>query len=146
MLCAPQCRTCPDICERRAPQCRTLSPIFGVRRAPMSHVLPLLLESLIGLYSAVPLRLLREWKAYCNSGKDWVGTGRIADQFRQYRSFKDARAFVRGLGLKSRDGWREYCKSGSKPADIPASPNNTYAEAGWIGMGDWLGTIGRRDA
>ena len=81
---------------------------------------------------------------YANDGwagmRDWLGTGRIADRLRQYRSHKEARAFVRGIGLKSESEWRDYCKSGKKPKDIPANPSSTYAEAGWAGMGDWLGT------
>ena len=81
---------------------------------------------------------------YANDGwagmGDWLGTGRIADRLRQYRSHKEARAFVRGIGLKSESEWRDYCKSGKKPKDIPANPSSTYAEAGWAGMGDWLGT------
>jgi hypothetical protein len=103
-----------------------------------------------------------EWYDYCKSGKkpadipanphttyaeagwsgmgDWLGTGTIASHLREYRSFKDARAFVRRLDLKSQTEWKEYCKSGKKPADIPARPHTTYAEAGWSGMGDWLGT------
>ena len=71
---------------------------------------------------------------------DWLGTGTVAHRLRQYRSFKEARAFVRSLGLKSGTEWRDYCKSGKKPDDIPANPNKTYAEDGWVGMGDWLGT------
>jgi hypothetical protein len=42
--------------------------------------------------------------------------------------------------LKSGAQWRDYCRSGRKPEDIPASPDRTYATAGWGGMGDWLGT------
>ena len=34
---------------------------------------------------------------------------------------------------------RDILKSGKKPADIPATPNQTYAEDGWTGIGDWLG-------
>jgi hypothetical protein len=71
---------------------------------------------------------------------DWLGTGTIAPRLRVYRPFKDARAFVRRLGLKSGDEWRDYCNSGKKPADIPNTPNNVYAKADWAGMGDWLGT------
>jgi hypothetical protein len=63
---------------------------------------------------------------------------------RQYRSFKKARAFVRGLGLKSQFEWRDYSQSGKKPDDIPATPDKTYAEAGWTSWGDWLGTSSRR--
>jgi Integrase repeat unit len=108
------------------------------------------------------LKSMAEWKAYCGLRKkpadlpsnpnlvyrndgwvgfgDWLGTGRVADQFRQYRSFKRARAFVRRLGLKSQTHWRDYCRSGKKPDDIPAAPHNTYKKDGWAGMGDWLGT------
>ena len=103
-----------------------------------------------------------EWRDYCKSGKkpadipaypnsiyadtgwagmgDWLGTGRVANQLLRYRPFKKARAFVRSLGLKSQTEWHDYCKSGKKPADIPANPNNVYANDGWAGWGDWLGT------
>jgi superfamily II DNA or RNA helicase len=108
------------------------------------------------------LRSKTEWREYCKSGKkpadipanplsiysndgwagfgDWLGTGRIADHLRQYRSFTKARAFARGLKLKSQTEWIEYCKSGKKPSDIPSRPGSTYANSGWAGFGDWLGT------
>ena len=107
------------------------------------------------------LKSRAEWSDYCKSGKkpadipanpnttyaksgwagfgDWLGTGRVANQLRQHRPFKKARAFVRSLGLKSGDEWRDYCVSGKKPADVPTNPHRTYAEDGWSGMGDWLG-------
>jgi hypothetical protein len=47
---------------------------------------------------------------------------------------------VHGLGLKSGAEWFAYCKSGKKPDDIPANPAGAYADAGWTGMGGWLGT------
>jgi hypothetical protein len=56
-----------------------------------------------------------------------------------YRSFKKARAFVRGLGLKSVDEWHDYNKSGMRPDDIPLAPHYFYANDGWAGWGDWLG-------
>jgi hypothetical protein len=31
-------------------------------------------------------------------------------------------------------------KSAQLPSDIPAHPWTVYANAGWVGMGDWLGT------
>jgi superfamily II DNA or RNA helicase len=108
------------------------------------------------------LKSYSEWNRYCKSGKkpadipqkpartyakagwagigDWLGTGAIATRSREYRPFKKARAFVQRLGLKSFAAWSEYCKSGKKPADIPANPHVTYAKAGWAGFGDWLGT------
>jgi hypothetical protein len=59
---------------------------------------------------------------------------------RRYRSFKKARAFVRGLGLKSAGEWRDYIKSGMKPDDIPVAPHHVYANDGWAGWSDWLET------
>jgi Phage-integrase repeat unit len=108
------------------------------------------------------LKSYNDWASYCRSGQkppdipsapwgvyakhgwvslgDWLGTGRIADQKRKYWTFTKARAFVHRLGLKSTDDWRAYCASGQKPADVPALPRQTYANMGWTGMGDWLGT------
>jgi superfamily II DNA or RNA helicase len=112
------------------------------------------------------LKSINEWHGYCESGKkpadipvkpnrvyakdgwagmgDWLGNGRIAPHLREYLPFKKARAFARGLGLKSGEEWLAYCKSGKKPADIPTNSNVVYAEDGWAGMGDWLGTDNRR--
>ena len=104
---------------------------------------------------ALQLKSRPAWREYCDSGNkpadipfnpdtvyategwlgygDWLGTGRIADHLREYRSFKKARAFVRSLSLKSSVEWTTYCTSRKKPADIPAHPNGTYAHDGWAG-------------
>jgi hypothetical protein len=66
---------------------------------------------------------------------DWLGTGKT----RNWRNFKEAREFVRKLGLKNQEGWIEYCKSGSKPPDIPNTVGKVYKKE-WQGYGDWLGT------
>jgi hypothetical protein len=77
-------------------------------------------------------------KGWINWG-DFLGTGRIADQKKQYRSFEDAKKFVHSLQLKNINAWKTYCKSGNKPNDIPAVPTQTYAKKGWINVPDWLG-------
>jgi hypothetical protein len=86
---------------------------------------------------------------YANKGwagmGDWLGTGTIAVYLRKYRPFAEARAFSRKLNLKTGDEWTTFCKGkmpelGQLPADIPATPEKTYADKGWAGMGDWLGT------
>ena len=59
---------------------------------------------------------------------DWLGTKTVANQNKIYRSYKDAREFVRSLGLKNQQDWYEYCKSGNKPDDIPSSPWIVYKE------------------
>jgi hypothetical protein len=101
------------------------------------------------------------WNEYCKSGNkpddipfaprstyknngwistgDWTGTGRVAPKNRVYRSFTEAREFVRKLNLKGTKEWREYCKSGNKPDDIPSNPNAIYKND-FKGWGDWLGT------
>jgi superfamily II DNA or RNA helicase len=81
------------------------------------------------------------WRGY----GDWLGTGRVASRDRAFRSFEDARAFVRSLALRGQLDWRAYCRGGlpgkgPKPDDIPASPHTAYADKGWSGYGDWLGT------
>jgi superfamily II DNA or RNA helicase len=89
------------------------------------------------------------YQTYRNMGwvsmGDWLGSGFIAHYYRKYRSFQKARAFVRGLGLKSSAQWRKYYKGkmrikGKLPDDISANPNQVYLNKGWAGMGDWLGT------
>jgi superfamily II DNA or RNA helicase len=74
-----------------------------------------------------------------NGWGDWLGTNNVATYNRDYRKFENARTFVRSLGLKNRAEWQEFCKQ-SLPFDIPANPNRVYADKGWTGMGDWLGT------
>jgi len=107
------------------------------------------------------LKSKKEWREYCKSGKkpndipaaperpyknefkglgDWLGTGVMAKKNKLFRPFKEAREFVQKLGLKNQKEWEEYCKSGNKPDDIPASPNYIYKNKGWKGNGDWLGT------
>ena len=79
------------------------------------------------------------YKAEFKGVGDWLGTGTIAKQNLQYRPFSEARDFAHELGLKSQLEWREYAKSGEKPADIPADPYSKY-KVEFKGWGDWLGT------
>lgn len=103
-----------------------------------------------------------EWRVYCNSGSkpenipttperiyagkgwtnwgEWLGTGIIAARFKRFRSFEEAREYTRSLKLGSQNDWRDFCRSGNKPEDIPTLPHRTYKRNGWIGYGDWLGT------
>jgi hypothetical protein len=101
-----------------------------------------------------------EWKEYCKSGNrpndipsgveqtykkdfkgmgDFLGTGTISNRDKVYRTYKEAREFARLLNLKGQKEWQEYCKSGNKPDDIPADPNQVYKKD-FKGYGDWLGT------
>ena len=76
---------------------------------------------------------------------DWLGTGAIANFLREYRPFEEAREFAQSLALKGQTEWLKYCKGdlpekGNLPEDIPARPERTYKNKGWLSMGDWLGT------
>jgi hypothetical protein len=88
-------------------------------------------------------------KAYEEEGwkgmGDWLGTGTIATHLRVYLPFEKARAFVHSLELKSQTEWSKFCKGQmpekeTLPLNIPAKPSESYAEKGWKGFGDWLGT------
>jgi superfamily II DNA or RNA helicase len=57
-----------------------------------------------------------------------------------WRPFEEARTFAHSLGLKSGQEWQYWAKSEARPDDIPAYPDSTYKNKGWIGWGDWLGT------
>ena len=82
--------------------------------------------------------------AYKNNGwmgyPDWLGVDTIASQLREFRSFIDARNFIRSLKLKNQKEWIEYHKSDKRPLDIPSNPREVYKNSGWKGLGDWLGT------
>jgi superfamily II DNA or RNA helicase len=84
------------------------------------------------------------WKVYAGKGwvslGDWLGTAVFATHLRTYRPFEKARSYVRELRLKSVAKWWVYCKSGKKPDDIPANPQNIYLKMGWTSWGDWFGT------
>ena len=88
----------------------------------------------------IPVRPSRTYKKGWKGWGDFLGTGRIANQKKQYRPFKEARKFARSLNLKSWQEWTVYSKSGKKPNDIPGNPNQTYGNKGWKDMGDFLGT------
>ena len=63
-----------------------------------------------------------------------------------YLSFTLARAIVRKLMLKSQKEWRKWSKAGHRPSNIPAGPDDTYRDDGWISYPDWLGKEGGRGA
>lgn len=77
-------------------------------------------------------------KIYKNKGwtnwSDFLGTN-----YHQFKEFYDARRFTHSLNLKTKDDWYSYWGKNNRPQDIPASPNSTYAEKGWISWADWLG-------
>ena len=108
-----------------------------------------------------------EWREYCRSGSKpanipnspgvfykekgwvsygvWLGTGSVAKKLIRYRSFYEARRFARKLRIKSIEQWRNYCKSGLKPVDIPVNPNLHYRLCGWAGYSDFFNSNMRKN-
>jgi hypothetical protein len=74
----------------------------------------------------IPSDPARVYKKEYKGMGDWLGTGNVANQDKQYRPFKEAREFIRKLGLKGQKEWQEYCVSGNKPEDIPSHPERVY--------------------
>jgi hypothetical protein len=60
-----------------------------------------------------------------------------------WKSFTEARVYVRGLGLKSVRGWEVWRKCKQRPSDIPSLPSSVYRDDGWVSWPDWLGSEGR---
>ena len=105
----------------------------------------------------------KEWKRYCASGKKpknipsnpntvyatfgwvnfghWLGTGRIKMKDIIYLNFDYARELVKRLNLNSRNDylkwWRDKGKLLYPP--IPAKPDRTYKNKGWVSWQDFLG-------
>nr|AIF19121.1 hypothetical protein [uncultured marine thaumarchaeote KM3_85_E11] len=78
-------------------------------------------------------------------GKGWIdlgtflGTGNKYNPKRKYWPYERSRDYVQKLKLKNEDEWREYCKSGKLPTEIPQNPAREYKKE-WKDLGDWLGT------
>ncbi len=71
---------------------------------------------------------------------DWLGTGRVADKLKEWREFTEAREFARNKNILTAAKWIAWAKTKERPSDIPASPQNTYKDKGWVAWYDWLGT------
>ncbi len=65
----------------------------------------------------------------------WKRVGRA-----NWRSFEEARQFVRDLNFKGQSNWQVFRVSTQMPYDIPTNPNLVYQKKGWISWGDWFGT------
>ena len=112
------------------------------------------------------LTSMKEWEQWCKEGmcppnvpvtvpsrpdrtyKDggwqgwghWLGTGNQATQAKQFLPFAEALTVARSLNLANRFEWRQWCKEGMCPPNVPSTPQRTYKDGGWQGYGYWLGT------
>ena len=109
---------------------------------------------------------MKEWKAWCKEGRrppnvpaapdqtyedggwqgwgHWLGTGN--QHSKEFLPFEEALAVARSLGLANHFEWREWCKEGMRPHNVPSRPDQVYKDGGWQGWVHWLGSSGIKKA
>ena len=71
----------------------------------------------------------------------WLGTGNVKKGHNAvFLAFLEAREHARSLELKGRKEWVLWCKTGVRPPNVPAAPDQIYKHTGWQGWGHWLDT------
>jgi hypothetical protein len=81
-------------------------------------------------------------RTYKNEWENWVvflGTGTIAPQLRDFRSYKETKKYAQSFKFKSGKEWFLHAKSRDFPNDIPRNPDQVYKKE-FEGMGIFLGT------
>ncbi|MBC8305545.1 MAG: DEAD/DEAH box helicase family protein [Pelagibacterales bacterium] len=71
---------------------------------------------------------------------DFLGTGRIANQNRNYISYSEAKKIVKKINLKTNKDFIKLKRSGYFSIKMPTYPDNAYKNKGWKGWKDFLGT------
>ena len=64
----------------------------------------------------------------------------------KFLPFDEALAVARSLGLANVFEWRQWCKEGMRPPNVPSHPDRTYNDSGWQGWVHWLGSSGIKKA
>ncbi len=82
-------------------------------------------------------------KVYKRSG-DWInwsnflGNKNISSHQVEYVSYEKAKTILKSLGISKYSSWRNFCKEGKRPINIPWNPKNKYKKD-WISWDDFLG-------
>ena len=96
--------------------------------------------------SGIPANPEQIYSDQWHSFNDFLGTAKPKNVGRVWRPFKDAREYVRSLGLSSYLEYKEWSNGRLKnkpkfPDDIPAHPYGVYGkEKQWKGVPDFLGS------
>ena len=126
----------------------------------MSKFLPFA-EALV-VARSLNLASVFEWREWCKEGmcppnvprrpdqvyKDggwqgwghWLGTGNQSSKAKkeQFLPFDECLRVARHLRLVSQKEWKLWCRTGARPANVPAHPDQTYVHDGWFGWEHWL--------
>lgn len=80
---------------------------------------------------------------YLNDGwvswGDFLGTGKISDNYVNYLSYDDAKKVIHELNLKKVVQYKEIVKRHGIPNNIPNRPDRYYLNRGWVSWSDFLG-------
>ena len=90
----------------------------------------------------IPTAVHTVYKGEFKNMADWLDAD--IKGYGEFKPYKEARAYVQKLNLKTYKEWWLYVKNkleGHKkiPRDIPHNPGSAYKDE-WKGIGDWLGT------
>jgi hypothetical protein len=88
-----------------------------------------------------PDQSYRDWKTW----GEFLGTGRIADQFKLFKPYKDAKKIIQKYKFLNNQEYFKFTQTKDfKNLNIPHSPNNTYNRKkynyAWEGWGEFLGS------
>ena len=67
----------------------------------------------------------------------WLGTGNTRNTT-PFLEFDEALLVARSLRLASTAEWKAWSRSGARPANVPAAPEQVYVHNGWMGYTHWL--------
>lgn len=86
----------------------------------------------------LPAYKVAGWAGY----SDWLGFK--SKRNLNFKSYEEAKTFVHKLSLRTTREWEAFCQGkyphkGSRPPDIPRSPEAYYRDKGWKDYKDWLG-------
>jgi hypothetical protein len=121
--------------EYRRPSIRVSCTTVGNEEVKSGHwaFLAELIEEIGSL--STECHLLEVQACDCVSGDSCSSIGHLG---RRFLRSQEARAIVRHLKMKILKEWQAWSKSGRRPSNIPARPDQVYRDDGWISWMDWL--------
>jgi hypothetical protein len=80
---------------------------------------------------------------YINNGwvswGDFLGTGRISDNYVNYLTYEESKKIIHKLGVTKVVEYKQLAKNNLIPKNIPNRPERYYEKRGWVGWSDFLG-------
>jgi hypothetical protein len=97
-------------------------------------------ETVYTTYNRIEANLKeKELIQFYNTIESGYNSRRGGDSFEKgiFLPFEEAKKFAQKLNLKTSREWRNFCKSGERPLNIPSYPDQAYKKD-WKGVSDWL--------